>query len=444
VDEIIDWVELEAAATALQAAGAIDPQTVHGPDAVRLTEFFARTSRVCTAAETRFGARAVSCSMWKHSGSSGATDWFARTTGVSHREAGDMLATAERLERLPETARSFAAGELSGPQARTIARAAAGRPEAEAALLDTARRGRFKELERHCLAERARVTRAEDDAKRHERMHKERLVTFYTDASDGMACLLAKTAPEVMATVRLAMEGRAEHFFTQAKDGVHEPHGAYLADALVSLVTEGAAVGARPDDRPPIMLVRADLDALRRGYVEGDEVCEIPGAGEISVSAARELLGHSVLHLVLTEGTDIKTVCSLTRHVPGSLDIALKWRDSTCVIPGCDAAFRLERDHWPLQVEDDGPTTLENLVLACRKHHHDRHYRGFTLGGGPGRWTWTPPLPGGGGGTAQSAADPDRHGKPRDETRDSAPPDDDPPDDQRQVEPTNGQLFSGP
>ena len=66
-----------------------------------------------------------------------------------------------------------------------------------------------------------------------------------------------------------------------------------------------------------------------------------------------------------------------TRTVPPSIRRALQVRDRTCRFPGCTArrcdAHHVE--HWV----DGGPTSLDNLVLLCRRHHRAVHEGGFGL-----------------------------------------------------------------
>jgi hypothetical protein len=76
-------------------------------------------------------------------------------------------------------------------------------------------------------------------------------------------------------------------------------------------------------------------------------------------------------------GTDgaILDVGRKTRTVPPSIRRALEARDRTCRFPGCTArrcdAHHVE--HWI----DGGVTSLENLVLLCRRHHRAVHEGGF-------------------------------------------------------------------
>jgi hypothetical protein len=134
-----------------------------------------------------------------------------------------------------------------------------------------------------------------------------------------------------------------------------------------------------------------DLAALRRGSLEGDECCDIPGVGPVPLETARSLLGDAILHLVITKGDDIATICSLGRTIRAPLETALVARDPTCVVPGCDVRDGLEIDHRIIPVVENGETALWNLARLCHHHHYLRHHKGFRLEGGPGAWEWLPP-----------------------------------------------------
>ena len=89
-----------------------------------------------------------------------------------------------------------------------------------------------------------------------------------------------------------------------------------MFDALIRLVTQEPAdtseKAARPKPRFKALL-RLDYHALVRGYIDGEEVCEIAGLGPIPVRVARDLLGESILKLVITKGVDVINVTHLGR-----------------------------------------------------------------------------------------------------------------------------------
>lgn len=106
----------------------------------------------------------------------------------------------------------------------------------------------------------------------------------------------------------------------------------------------------------------------------------------IALGAAREKVrvAHALAILPLVSATmqrgaiSYAKVRALTRvAVPPSIRRALQARDRSCRFPGCTArrcdAHHVE--HWV----DGGATSLENLVLLCRRHHRTVHEGGFEL-----------------------------------------------------------------
>jgi len=111
----------------------------------------------------------------------------------------------------------------------------------------------------------------------------------------------------------------------------------------------------------------------------------------VPLAVARTVLGDAFMKLVITDGVDVQMVCHAGRHVSSFIDTALEERDPVCVVPGCDVANFLERDHWREEFAEGGPTDLPNLCRLCKRHHGLKHNKGFTLRGGPGKWEWIAP-----------------------------------------------------
>jgi len=168
----------------------------------------------------------------------------------------------------------------------------------------------------------------------------------------------------------------SERFDAARKAERRESQDAYRFDALIELARSGdAATGTRPKH---IARVRVDLPALLRGHTEPGETCEIPGVGPVPVSHARDVLAHGLLQLVITDGVDIQTVVSTTRHVPTALKIAIAERDRTCKILGCDCDRNLHRHHVE-RFADGGLTTYEILGNLCARHHHLVHDESYAV-----------------------------------------------------------------
>ncbi len=68
-----------------------------------------------------------------------------------------------------------------------------------------------------------------------------------------------------------------------------------------------------------------------------------------------------------------------SRVVPGATRRALIAPDKGCRFPGCDCPPAWTDAHHVKYWADGGPTTLDNLILLCRRHHRLVHEEGWTL-----------------------------------------------------------------
>jgi Domain of unknown function (DUF222) len=138
-----------------------------------------------------------------------------------------------------------------------------------------------------------------------------------------------------------------------------------------------------------LALLRVDVQALHRGRVAGGELCEIRGVGPVPVSVAEQLLGHSVLHLVITRGVDVLNVTHLGRGPTAAQKIALAWASPGCEVEGCWRT-RTENDHQKPWAQTRH-TRLDELDPLC-DHHHDLKTRsGWALVEGTGKRPMVPP-----------------------------------------------------
>ena len=103
-----------------------------------------------------------------------------------------------------------------------------------------------------------------------------------------------------------------------------------------------------------------------------------PASDRSRSSHARKVLSHGLLELVITDGVDVRTVVSRTRHVPEALKVAIAERDERCKVRGCDRTQNLERHHTQPFAEHH-LTTYELLGMLCGDHHDLVTYRGHEI-----------------------------------------------------------------
>jgi hypothetical protein len=192
--------------------------------------------------------------------------------------------------------------------------------------------------------------------------------------------------------------GPADHGGSRASDA--PPHDAGRSagtnaggDPGVFRNTGSQPVGPVPPRRWTnpryLALIRIDAEALRRGRVDGDELCEIAGIGPVPVSVARNLLGEAIVKLVITNGVDVANVTHLGRGPTVAQKIALMWANPTCIVEGCHRR-RIEYDHR-LDWKDTRHTRLDELDPLC-DHHHDLKTRlGWALVPGKGKRPFVSP-----------------------------------------------------
>jgi hypothetical protein len=243
--------------------------------------------------------------------------------------------------------------------------------------------------------------------------------------------------PEAGALLMGPITQLADGIFKEAwADGRKEPREAYMADALIALAGGGRGrscagrvapapraaepAAAQPSATPPAapapsassiatpaptwpapptnppsipdyqIIMRIGLEGLVRGHLLPGEECSIDGVGHVPVSVVQSYLDLAKVRLVVTDGIDVRSIYTFKRNVGRALDTALHSRDRTCVVPGCDSSFHLQRDHIK-EFSRHGPTSLDNLCLLCPPHHRMKTNHGFRIVGRPGRWRWLRP-----------------------------------------------------
>ena len=362
--------------------GRIDPDAVPLCEVTDLWAALDTIERRAASTKLLLARRVEEAGRWKRDGHRSAAEQLAAIAGTSVTAARNQLETSKRVRKLPATEKALRSGRLSGAKAEAIAAAAEVAPEAEQALLDGAEDAPLAEIKERCLRARAR-----DRDAAQARIRKARSLKEFTDSEGGWN-VVVRGPVEAGAAFRAAHRPIVDELFNAARaEGRREPYEAYAFDAFIELARRAANDTSATDEAPVepdaepapakakatpagyLGIIRIDHAALRRGWVEGDEVCEIVGLGPIPVSVGRDLLGDAILKLVITKGVDVANVTHLGRSATVAQQVALWWKSAACTVLGCTRTRQLQNDHRYEWVKTKR-TRVDELDPLC-KHHHD-------------------------------------------------------------------------
>jgi hypothetical protein len=298
------------------------------------------------------------------------TSWLVGE-GEPASAARSTVATARALEEIPATAGAFEAGDLDVPRVRMLVKAretALDLFARDEAVLVKAVGGLSAADSRRVVDYWVQAAAPEAAADAEERAHQRRCL-FVSPTWAGTVRIDGVLDRASGAVVQTALE-------TLTDPGNLDPSDTRTptqrrADALTDLCRDYLDHGNTPvsGGRRPHLTLHVAAEALCGVPAEP---CELDGAGVITPEGARRLAcDAAVTRLTVDTDATVLDVGRATRSVPPSLRRALEVRDRGCVICGrparwCDAHHIV---HWA----DGGPTSLDNLVLLCRYHHHQIH-----------------------------------------------------------------------
>ena len=375
-------------------AAGFDARRFERDHAVIALQDWTAIAHAAEAAAALAAARIAQCGPPPSAGARDAAEFVAKQTGTTTAKARERIETGTRLGDQDRTWAKAATGELSPEQAAAISDAVAADPSAEDDLLTMAQRASLGELRHRCATVKAAVT---DVAEQERCIHAARSVRRYTSA-DGAEHLHATGTKRDMVLVDQALRRYVDRRFARARaEGVRESLEAYAFDGLVEMAADSldgatASDGARKAPIHHLSVLRLDLEALVRGRPEKGETCEIAGLGPISVDTARELLGESIIKLVITKGVDVVNVTHLGRGPNTAQKIALLWQQPACAREGCSRTAYLEYDHRDgAEYRETKHTRLDETDPLCRPDHDLKTYFGWALVEGTGKRPMVPP-----------------------------------------------------
>jgi len=231
-----------------------------------------------------------------------------------------------------------------------------------------------------------------------ELQHARRRLSLYED-DDGTWVMNGRFTAEQGALISKALDAAQEQLFEEQKQVPEEvareidqnlpvdqvvPYAfkSRCADALVR-VAEGFLAGTKSEssggDRY-LVNIHTDVETLKEDGNGAES--EIEERGHVSAETSRRMACDcSVVHWHDSKAGEPLSVGRKTRSIPPAIRRALKRRDGGCRFPGCSCTRFVDAhhiQHWT----DGGETSMENLVLLCRRHHRLVHEEGFGLNRG--------------------------------------------------------------
>lgn len=319
---------------------------------------------------------------WSGPGLNSCAHWLNWKCGINLGAAREKVRVAHALKDLPRISEVFRQGEVSYSKVRAMTRVATEKNEDY--LLQIARHGTAAHVER--LVRNYRKVKRIEALERDNERHAVRALDWYFDDDD---CLMLKGrfTPEQGIVIKKVLELIVDEDFEEQKDVSaetsvdeietrSEPISQRRADALVRMA-EGylSKSGAVNSGDRYLVHVHTDMETLKADGAGAES--EIDEGRNVSAETSRRLsCDAGVVHWLENKEGETLSVGRKTRTIPPAIRRALKRRDKGCRFPGC-TCNRFVDAHHIAHWADGGETSVDNLVLLCRRHHRLVHEEGF-------------------------------------------------------------------
>ena len=333
----------------------------------------------------------------------GGAEVLASSAGLSRQEAHSQVRTAEALRHAPRLRDAVESGRVPAANAKKLAEAvrktSAADVDADGDLLAKAESMRPEQFTRE--ARQWTVDRHGDGgASEHARQRARRGVRMW-NADDGMVHLRGEFDAVTGQRIRTRLEAEAARLYdtdkrnaNKADKNAADPDGAdsgfagrrsfeqCMADALDSLTS---STGGRGGEPYADICVVAHVDEAT-----GELIAQLPDGDRLPSSVLEELACGARFTGVIYDrkGRAIWRTHPLRRATKAQRQMLIA-RDGGCFACGADPGIC--DVHHVEPVSQGGPTSLDNLVLACWQHHNAVHHFGWRIHGPPGNRTLHPP-----------------------------------------------------
>jgi len=326
---------------------------------------------------------------WAGEGVNSCAHWLSWQCGMNQGTAREKVRVAHALSELPRISTAFREGRVSYSKVRAMTRVATRKNEE--LLMHIARNGTAGHVER--LVSHYRRANRLQALQEENRSHALRELSWYTD-EDGMWVLKGRLSAEQGVLISKVLEGVMAELDAEQKDepadvSAETPEGVDLCEAqpfpiavrradALERVAESYLAGGSGDrsggDRYMVH-IHTEKETLRADGESAES--ELEEHGRVSAETSRRMAcDSSVVHWHEKEGGEPLSVGRKTRSIPPGIRRALKRRDGGCRFPGCSCSRFVDAHHirhWA----DGGETSMDNLVLQCRRHHRLVHEGGF-------------------------------------------------------------------
>jgi len=147
-----------------------------------------------------------------------------------------------------------------------------------------------------------------------------------------------------------------------------------LADALLKVVAAAEGAGGGEGGAGVIPAGAAQITVLMREQDLRDRAAAtglLPDGTEVSAGELRRLACDAgFIPVVLGGASEILDLGRMRRLASPALRQAVGLRDGHCAFPGCEVPLHRCELHHIKPWQDGGPTSLDNLVALCVRHHH--------------------------------------------------------------------------
>lgn len=362
------------------------------PDAEALGEEIATLCSCIYAAEARLLERvrqfdAAGC--YEKLGFHSTAHWLNYRCGIGMNAAREKLRVANALPALPMIREAFAAGNLSYSKVRAMTRVAT--PETEAYLLDFATYGTAHHVEKLVAkTRRAQRLQAKETA---EAVYAGRELTLRHDENGALVlqgrfpaeqgAIILKALEKAMDSIDVSAEtstgGDAADVTaeTSERPSFSSRRADALAEVAETFLSNSGHNGTTADRYQVVVHVAADVTAETSPSDVTAVTSQLDdGSGVTAETSRRIACDCSVVPVREDPFGEPLSIGRKTRSIPPAIRRALQLRDGGCRFPGCTHT-RFVDGHHIKHWADGGETSLENLVLLCRRHHRLVHEGGY-------------------------------------------------------------------